>query len=61
MKNRYWKFNRKGIWYVEDAVTGKQESLRTSDEKEAEQLRHAKNEATRDRALSLRLGCAYAA
>jgi integrase len=59
MKYRYWKFNRKGTWYVEDAVTGKQESLRTSDEKEAEQLRHAKNEATRDRALSLALGRAY--
>jgi integrase len=59
MKNRYWKFNRRGIWYVEDAVTGKQESLRTSNEKEAEQLRHAKNEAMRDRALSLALGRAY--
>jgi integrase len=59
MKNRYWKFNRRGIWYVEDSTTGKQESLRTSDEKEAEQLRHAKNEATRDRTLSLALGRAY--
>jgi integrase len=59
MKNRYWKFNRRGTWYVEDAVTGKQQSLRTSDEAEAERLRVARNVAIQDRSLSLRLGCAY--
>ena len=61
MKNRYWMFKRGATDWVEDTVTSKQESLRTSDRQEAEQLRPARNEATRDRALSLALGRAYLA
>ncbi len=59
MKNRYWLFKRGGMYYVQDSTTGKQESLRTRDPKEAERLHLAKNEATQNRSLSLALARAY--
>jgi Phage integrase family len=59
MRNRFWMFKRGATYYVEDTVTGKQESLRTSDRREAERLHQARNEALRDRALSLALGRVY--
>ncbi len=59
MKNRYWLFKRGTIYYLEDTITGKQESLRTNDPKRAERLRLAKNEATGNRTLNLALARAY--
>ncbi len=59
MKNRFWLFKRGNIFYIQDAVTGKQESLRTCDVKEAERLRLAKNESTQNPTLNLALGRAY--
>jgi hypothetical protein len=35
MKNSYRLYRRKGIYYVHDAETGKQQSLGTRDKKEA--------------------------
>ena len=45
MKERFYLFKRNGIYYVEDGATGKQQSLRTHDVKEARRLLHAKNES----------------
>ncbi len=59
MKSRFWMFKRGPVYYVQDALTGKQESLRTGDRKEAERLRLAKNEATQNRTLGLALARAY--
>lgn len=61
MKNRFWLFKRGNVFYVEDSLTRKQESLQTKDLKEAEKIRDAKNEATRHPVASLAIGKAYLA
>ncbi len=61
MKNRFWIFRRGSTYYIEDAVTGAKESLRTKDKKEAERLRLARNEAVAQPNLNLALGRAYLA
>lgn len=61
MKNRFWLFKRGSTYYVQDTFTGKQESLRTKDKREAERLRQAKNEAITNPMLGLALGRAYLA
>ena len=38
MRERYRMFRRRNIYYCEDTVSGKQESLRTSDAKAARRL-----------------------
>ena len=46
MQNRYRLFRRAGgLYYVHDASTGKQESLRTRDKNYAMQMLNAKNQA----------------
>ncbi len=55
----YRLFPHNGTFYVEHVVTGKQESLRTKDKKEAIILLGAKNEAARQPALNLRLARTY--
>jgi hypothetical protein len=45
MKAKYRLFRRGKIFYAENANTGKQESLHTSDTLEAKRLIAAKNEA----------------
>lgn len=52
-------FRRGAVFYSEDAVTGKQASLRTKDEAEARTLLHAKNESHRQPALNRQLAQAY--
>ena len=59
MKPQYRLFRRKGVYYVQHAPTGKQESLRTRDEGEAHALLSARNEAARTPALNLAIGHAY--
>ncbi len=60
MKNRYRAFRRGwGVYYCEDTQTGKQESLATSNRKEAERLVHAKNESEQHPAFSLHLARVY--
>src|SRR5436190_1363311 len=59
MKKRFWLFKRGPIFYVEDSETGKKESLQTTDRKEAERLRIARNEAAGNPLLGLNLAKAY--
>ena len=59
MKNLYRLFRRKGIYYVENVQTGRQESLRTRERAEAEVLCAARNEAARTPSLNLAIGHAY--
>ena len=59
MKHRFWLFKRRGFFYVEDSVTGKQETLGTRDRKEAERLRDIKDEAASRPYVNLAIGKAY--
>ena len=59
MKKRYWLFKRAGIYYLQDVESRKKESLHTSDRKEAERLREARNEAAQRPHLGLTLAKAY--
>lgn len=61
MKSRFWLFQRQGIYYVEDTLTRRQESLGTRERREVERLRNAKNEAVRQPVLGLAQGRAYLA
>ncbi len=47
------------MFYIQDAATGKQTSLRTKDETEAKSLLNARNEAQRQPVLNLHLARAY--
>lgn len=61
MKQRFWLFRRGPVFYLEDSETGHKESLRTRDPREAERLRHARNETAGRPQLGLTLGRAYLA
>ena len=45
MKQRFRLFQRNGIFYTVDNMTGRQASLKTKGEDEAQRLLHARNEA----------------
>jgi len=60
MKSCYWLFRRRnGVFYYEDTLTGKQESLGTRDRKEAKRLIHAHTEAQQQPRLNLQIARAY--
>jgi hypothetical protein len=60
MKERYLVFRRKsGIFFLEDRLRKKQNSLRTRHEETARRICHAKNEALRQPALNLQIARAY--
>ena len=60
MKTAYRMFKRrKGVFYIENSATGKQESLRTTDRQEAAKLLAAKNGAENNRLLNLALARVY--
>ena len=60
MKQRYRAFLRPwGVYYCEDLVTGKQETLKTRDKNEAYRLVAAKNETAAAPAFSLHLARVY--
>jgi integrase len=59
MKNRFWLFKRGTAYYIQDSLTGKQESLHTTNVNEAKRLRLAKNEGAENPTLGLALGRAY--
>lgn len=59
MKSRFWLFKRRNTYYVQDVLSGKQESLHTKDKREAERLRQAKNDVVKNPMLGLALGRAY--
>lgn len=54
MKNRFRLFRRGwGKYYLEDTDTGKQQSLRTTDKREAQRLVHARKEALHNPQVNL--------
>jgi hypothetical protein len=59
MKTRFILFRRGEVFYAEDTTTGKQNSLRTKDEAEANILLNAKNESFRQPVLNLHIARAY--
>jgi integrase len=61
MTQRYRLFRRRGYYYAHDRVTGRQESLHTSQPLEAKRLLHAKNEADHQPAINLQIARAYLA
>ena len=63
MKQRFRLYRRKagGKFYIHDGMTGKQESLGTSDRVEAQRLLHGRNEAERQPAVNLQIARAYLA
>ncbi|MEO6847870.1 MAG: hypothetical protein ABI443_09885, partial [Chthoniobacterales bacterium] len=61
MKNRYRLFRRGQKFYAHDSETGKQQSLGTSDKREAQRLLIARNEAQNNRLLNLKIAEAHLA
>ena len=63
MKQRFRLYRRSSTrrFYIQDSVTGKQESLGTTDRIEAVRLLHSKNEADRQPAINLQIARAYLA
>jgi integrase len=60
MKERYLVFQRRnGIFFLEDRLLKKQNSLRTRDKEAARRIGHAKNEALRQPAINLKIAQAY--
>jgi integrase len=62
MKRKYRLFQRNnGIFFIQNNVDGKQQSLRTRDKKTALRLFHAKNEAHEQPEINLQIAKAYLA
>jgi hypothetical protein len=61
MKTRFILFRRAGVYYCEDTTTGKQSSLRTKGEAEANAILNARNESFRQPVLNLQIARAYLA
>ena len=63
MRHQFRLYRRKksGRYYIQNDLTGKQESLHTSDRATATRLLHAKNEARQQPALNLQIAKAYLA
>jgi integrase len=59
MKQPSYLFKRGEIYYLQDGLTGKQQSLQTRDRMEAERLWHARNEATASPGLNRALARVY--
>lgn len=61
MKQRFrlYRRNTSGRYYAEDNITGKQESLGTANQVEAQRLIHARNEAASQPALNAQLARTY--
>jgi len=59
MHDRYWLYQRNGVFYLQDRSTGKQESLRTRDQTVAKRLFNAKNQAFEQPALNISIAKAY--
>jgi hypothetical protein len=62
MKLRFRSYRRKqgGRFYLQDGLTGKQESLQTTDRTDALRLLHARNEADHHPGVGLQIARAYA-
>ena len=60
-KYRIYRRNRSDNYYIQDNVTGKQQSLGTPDKTEARRLLHTRNEAASQPAMNLQIAGAYLA
>jgi hypothetical protein len=62
MKQQFRLYRRRnGVFYLQHNETGKQESLKTSDRREAERLSHARNEAHIQPQINRQIAQAYLA
>lgn len=62
MKQRYRIYRRQGgVFYLYDRVTGKRQSLETTDEAAARRLLHANNEANQQPLINRQIARAYLA
>lgn len=61
MKAKFRMFRRGNVFWCQDNVTAKQETLRTKDRETAQRLLHARNEAQRQTAINLQIARAYLA
>ena len=59
MRQRFYLFKRGEVYYLQDGLTGKQQSLQTRDRIAAERLWHARNEATASPGINLALARVY--
>ncbi len=59
MRHKYRMFRRGSVYWIQDNFTGKQDSLRTKDHREAQRLLHAKNEASRQPIINMQIARAY--
>src|SRR5947207_13264608 len=59
MKQRYRLFRRNHVWYCQDNQTGRQESLHTRKQPEAQRILHAKNEARQQPMINWQIARAY--
>jgi integrase len=59
MHDRYWMFQRNGIFYVQDKLNGKQKSLKTRDAAAARRMFAGKNQATEQPQMNLAMAKVY--
>ncbi len=59
MQKRFYLYQRGGVYYMKDSLTGKQESLKTKEKTEAQRLFHAKIEAQAQPSLNLQIARTY--
>jgi hypothetical protein len=59
MQDRYWMFQRNGVFYIEDKLNGKQKSLRTRDAVAAKRMLAGKNQATEQPQMNLAMAKVY--
>jgi hypothetical protein len=59
MRKQFRMFRRGNVFWCQNNLTGKQETLRTKDRTAAERLMHAKNEAHQQPVINLQIARAY--
>ena len=59
MQDRYWMFQRNGVFYLEDKLNGKQKSLKTRDAAAARRMLAGKNQATEIPQMNIAMAKVY--
>lgn len=59
MQDRYWMFQRKDVFYVQDKLSGKQTSLKTRDAAAARRMLAGKNQSTEQPQMNLAMAKVY--
>ena len=59
MQDRYWLFQRKGVFYVQDKLDGKQRSLKTRDEAAARRLFAGMNQGAEQPQMNFAMAKVY--